>query len=773
MIDDTEREPDDAQPWLDWLDKVEKEFDPWQSACDNIDKAYADLDLLRNMDRDREMQIFWSNEQILKTSIYARPPVPVVVPKFKDRRPVYRTASELLERCCISSFDLGEIDQVMLSLRDDLSLNGRGAAWVSYESDDDGERVCYEALDRRDFRMDNARKWAEVDKVAKRAWLTKDEMRERFKDAADHVSYSGASIDDRSRYAGQVNYGKTPVWEIWCKSEKTVVWVAEGCQDVLDRQDPYLKLQGFFPCPRPAFATLRRGTMVPIPDMLIYKDQLEEINSLTRRIFALSDAIKVRGFYAGGSDLGAAIERAILMDDDGQLLVPIPNMQSLVAGSGGQPIIWLPVDMLATTISGLVELRRQVIDDVYQIIGLSDIMRGATQAEETLGAQQLKQQNGSYRVRDKQNELVRVARDLTRIGAEIMAEEFSKKTILDMSQMELPTDAEIKKQIKALEDQGKVALQGLEDEARRLAAQAQAQGQQPDPQQVMQQLEQRQQQILAPIEEQLGRLQNAVTVEAVMAFIRDQKLRPFQLDIETDSTIYPDEIAEKASRVEFLGAFQSAMGVVQQASMMGPEAVALAGGVFKFALAPYRVGRELDGLIDDLVDKAPEIAERMAAQQAGGEGEDMAAANMALAQAEMRKAEAAVAKVEADTQGKMQDMQLRAAEAQTKAQQDQQRFALEVQKSQGTVEETAARIEKIYSEIQLAQQKLGLDAHREQREDVKAAADIQSRQQDQAMKAQGMQQDAQFRAQDGQRADRQLSAAEIAAQMKGQDNGKA
>ncbi len=39
-------------------------------------------------------------------AIYAKPPVPVVVPKFKDRRPVYQAASEVLERCAIVAFDL-------------------------------------------------------------------------------------------------------------------------------------------------------------------------------------------------------------------------------------------------------------------------------------------------------------------------------------------------------------------------------------------------------------------------------------------------------------------------------------------------------------------------------------------------------------------------------------------------------------------------------------------------------------------------------------------
>src|SRR6185312_2201646 len=205
----------------------------------------------------------------------------------------------------------------------------------------------------------------------------------------------------------------------------------EGVDVLLDEGAPHLKLEGFFPCPKPAYATVQRGSLIPVPDMLYYKDQLEEINELTGRIAALSQALKVRGFYpAGNGEAGDAIEAAIKSVDDRQVMVPISNWAAF-GGTGGDLIVWLPIDMIATTLQGLVELRKQLIDDVYQIMGLSDIMRGSTDAKETLGAQQLKSQYGSVRIRDKQSELVRIARDLVRIAAEIMAENFSTQTLLD------------------------------------------------------------------------------------------------------------------------------------------------------------------------------------------------------------------------------------------------------------------------------------------------------------------------------------------------------
>lgn len=756
MTEDDKPERGKANVWLEKLAESDKSLDDWQSAADNIDKQYADLSRLRSTGRDREFALFWSNIQILGPSIYARAPVPVVTPKFKDRRPLYRTSSEFLERTCTVSFDMTDIDSVMLDLRDDLIIPGRGQGWISYEDDGAEEKICVEHLDRRDFRHEPARKWAEVGWVARRAWMTKEEMRKRFGDAADDVSYEARRDADKNGMASKVQ--KCGVWEIWSKTHDKVVWVSEGAENTLDERKPHLKLTSFYPCPKPVYATVERRTLIPVPDMVQYKDQLEEVNELTRRIHALADAIRVRGFYSGGSDVGDALERAVRMKDDGKVLVPVPNLAALSA-NGGDPIIWMPLDMVATTITGLIELRRQVIDDVYQIIGLSDIMRGATESEETLGAQRLKQQNGSFRVRDKQQELIRWARDAVRIAAEIMAEEFSRDTLEDMAQMDLPTDADVKKQIKQLEEASKKAISAISEQA----SQAEESGQQVAPEEV----EAQARQAIQGYQAQIAKAAEQVTIDQVMEFLKDEKLRPFVLDIETDSTVYPDEMQEKASRAEFMGAFSSSMAALQPMFAMGPEAISVAGAVFKFALAPYRVGRELEGLIDDFVDQGPEIAKRLQEQQGENGDDGLAAAQMKLAEAEVQKAQAAIAKVQADTQKSQMEIQLKQAEAQTKAQADQQRIGLEFEQTRGNIAETEARIRKIEADIA----KMGIDASNQtrtqDREDVKAAADIQSRQVEQAMSAQDRQRAAMDsdrahdRAERGEdRADRQQSFSE-------------
>jgi hypothetical protein len=348
-------------------------------------------------------------------------------------------------------------------------------------------------------------------------------------------------------------------------------------------------------------------------------------------------------------------------------------------------------------------------------------------------AEQLKSQYGSVRVREKIDELQRIARDTARIAGEILAEKFDPETLIEMAQMEIPTKAELEKQVKELKKAAEGEMDALEKQAQQMVEQAQASGQQVDPQQAEQQFNQAQQQIIAKYQPQLDAIGKTVPREDVMNFLRDQKTRAFAIDIETDSTVMTDELAEKQARGEFLQAFTGASAAIQPLLMAGEPGAKLAGAMLKFSLAPFRAGRELDGLIDDFVESAPAAL----AQQGGGEGEAaLAEANMQLAQAELQKAQAQTEKVQADAALKSQDLQLKAAQAQEQARADQQKFALELESTRGNIAETSARIEKIYAEIQ----KMGVDAqnqtNQQNREDVKAAADIQMRQTDQQMTAQ-------------------------------------
>jgi hypothetical protein len=676
-----------AAKWLSLITDAETYFQTYQDKADNVDKLYADLETMANTAREREMQIFWANLEVLKPSIYARPPVPVVVPRFKDRKELPRKASELLERTLCTSFDNEDIDATMRLIRDDLAISARGVVWLRYEAKGENgaltERIRYEHVERRDFLHDPARKWSEVGWVARRSYLARKPGVARFGDAFLHAEFKERKEEnDEDEYKGEP---KACVWELWHRDENVVVWVSPGMEDVLDEQPPHLTLEGFFPCPRPAYGTVQRRTLKPVPEFLYIKDQIEEINELTARISALSEGLRMKGFYAAGQgEAGDAIETAMKMQDNNAVLVPIANFGGLGPAGLKDAIVWLPVDQIAKVIGELVELRKQVIEDVYQVTGLSDIMRGSTDPNETLGAQQIKSQYGSIRIRDRQAELVRIARDITRMAAEIMAENFQPATLMGMSQVsDLPDKVAIEQQIKQITEQAKQAAQN------------------PQLQQQAQQNPEAAQAIVQKVRAQVAQLEQATTLEQVMQLLREQRVRPFVLDIETDSTIQPDEDAAKQRATEFVTAVGGYMGQALPLVQAVPQAAPLAAEILKYVASLFRAGRQLEGTIDDFADQM-----KQAASQPKPPSPEAEAAQASM-QLEQQKAQV-------DAQAKQQDAQLKQQATMHDAGLKQQSAEHAAQLAE---QENAAKIEAIRA-------KMAADAEKHRQEMAKGQLEL-------------------------------------------------
>lgn len=655
-----------AKPWLDEIEDARKAFQDYHDICDKIDKQYSDLKALSSLHAEREMQIFWANLEVLKPSIYARQPVPIVQGRFKNQQrdqELVRHASEILERSLITSFDMGDIHDCLKLARDDLATNGRGVIWCRLDEDENGvQRVDYEHIDRRDFCHQPARKWKEVRWVARKTYLTPERLRARFPEAPlDKIKFETRRGED-NQYSSERT---ACVYEIWHRARGCVVWVTDGPDDVLDIMEPFLRLERFFPCPRPAYGTLQRNTLIPVPDFVYYRDQIEEINELTARISALSEALRLKGFYAGGNeDVATAIETALKRTDNNAILIPVSNVAAFGGGSLKDALVWMPVDMVAAVIVQLIALRKQLIDDVYQITGLSDIMRGATDASETLGAQQLKSQYGSVRIRERQEDMVRLALDAARIAGEIMAENFRPEELLLMSQYQAaPAQAEIAQQVQQIDMQVMQARMNPQ-----IMAMAQENPEQA--QQLLQQAEQRKQQLM-----------QTTTLEQVFEFLRNERLRPFVLQIETDSTIQPDEDAAKQRTTEFLSALSMSLGQLAPMVQAQPETADFAGEVIKFAVAPFRSGRQLEAAIDAFVEQMKGMGQQ--------QKEDPAAIK-AKADAEAQQAE---------LQMKQADMQLKQAELALKQQQAQADAALAMEQARADLQKTQAEIQKIMAEI--------------------------------------------------------------------------
>jgi hypothetical protein len=428
--------------WLAEIEAFERERKDYAARCDKIIKRYRN----EHLNDERRFALLWSNVEVIKPTIYARDPVPRVFRRFRDRDPTGRVAATLLERTLSCQIEKrGDYGLAMRSAVLDYVLVGQGVAWVFFDADIQGDVVANQRarlghVHWKDFGFTaGARTWAEVTAVWRVAYLTRDKLTERFGKAGKDVPLDRKPIEDTRDASNADVIGKATIYEVWDSDAREVVWLHKAVAKPLDARPYPIKLRGAFPCPRPLFGTLTTGSTVPVPDYLYYQDQALELDDLTARIAVLSKALKLVGFVPGETQ--ADIQKGL---DSGQEISLVP-VEAWALGQGrpmDNAIAWLPVTEVAVAVERLVTLREAIKNDAYEITGLSDILRGSTQASETATAQQIKAQWGSIRVRDRQADVARFARDCIEIMADVVCGHFDAERIIAESNAEAMPDQE-------------------------------------------------------------------------------------------------------------------------------------------------------------------------------------------------------------------------------------------------------------------------------------------------------------------------------------------
>lgn len=296
------------------------------------------------------------------------------------------------------------------------------------------EEVACEIVPWDKFRWQPSTSWEMCDWVAFEHYLTKKEVEEQFgEELAAQVPYA-YTAEGKATQKEDDQKNRALVFEIYDKKEREVIVLAKGLKEPLDKQEDPLNLQGFFPCPKPMLTNTTSTSDIPTPDFILYQDQAIELDMVTRRIDALTKHIKWRGFYDGSFKSFEAI--TTLDDGDFEPVADyserFPNGRSL-----DQALLFMPLQELMGVLNSLYQSREAIKQTIYEITGISDIVRGATKATETLGAQQLKQQNAGLRLTEKTNEVNRFIRDIFRLKAEIIAEHFSPDTLSMMTGVEV------------------------------------------------------------------------------------------------------------------------------------------------------------------------------------------------------------------------------------------------------------------------------------------------------------------------------------------------
>lgn len=727
-----------AKRWLAEIRMYESELRDFTKRGDKIIKRYRNDkysdQAAFNDNRARGFAMFWANVQTLQPTILANPPKANVTRRFKDEDPVARVASQIAERCLDVVIEQAGYYQSLKESRDDYLLVGEGCQWWRYvpsftdvrvpvqvtsdnqyeaedgrkftadeiETDDDetsptyimdreleSERAELDYLNWKDFlRSPGARTWAEVSWVGRRAYMTRDELIDRFGDekgkavSLDHEPPKGEWGDKEEKQF----FKKATVYEIWDKSKRYVCWVAKNSSlpGLLDEREDPLQVRDFFPCPRPLLGTTTNDRFQPVPDFLMYQDQAQEMDTLTQRIYKLIEAIKVKGLFAAN----IPEFQKLLADADELDMTPVDqSILAMIGGDMSKSVWFWPIDIMVAALNELIAARNVVKQDAYEITGLSDIIRGATDPNETLGAQQLKVQSGSIRVRDRQQEMARFIRDGLRIAFDIIFNLFSDQTIAEMC--DLPN---IKEAMQPLPQPPLPPQMGHNGGPPMQPPPGAPPMQQPMP----------------GVPQGIPIPQGPTVGELAIKLLRDKGHRQFRIDIETDSTIEIDQQAEKQARTEFVTAVG---GFIEQAAPVlaqAPEFIPMFGEMLLFAVRGFKAGDQLETVIEQAIDGLKKKAE--ASAQAGPPPDP----NMVVAQA---KAQA----IQSDSQTKQQVAQHGAQLQAGKAQADSQAV---LQKSAG---EAAAREHQLQADATSAQFEAALNAERLKNEQIMAEMERQGK----------------------------------------------
>ena len=666
-----------AAEWIEKMAAYDRAFSTWQNRAKSITERYRDYDHQEaGKKKTADFNILWSNVQVLMPATFARLPKPNVSRRWRDNDPVGRVAALLLERALTFEVDhYPDYGAAMKQAVLDRFLGGRGTAWVRYEphfaamdgvgaqvtddadvanSEEPAEQIDYECcpvdyVHWKDFGHVLARNWEEVTGIWRHVYLTRTQLVARFGAIGktiplDKKPETATSSDEKAAGAEGKSLGH--IVEIWDKATGKVLWLAKSIGRIVDERPDLLRLENFWPCPRPLYATTTNDNLVPVPDYKLYQDQAKQLDKLAAKIDGLIDMLQVKGVHDA-----AVPELARLFKEGGNGdLIPVKNFQAFAEKNGlSGSIDIFDISPIVAALNEAYQAEEQVKNQIYELMGVSDITRGASDPTETYGAQKLKGQYGNMRLRAKQDEVVEFATSLLKLKAQILCQHFQPESFLKIAAADQLT---------------------------------------PEDQQ------------LVPQALQLLMGERAVNPEADTA---DGPLPSFRIEISSDSMVQMDEQQEKTERLEFIQTFTGFLEKVIPAVTQTPQLAPLAVGMLKFGVSGFKVGKTMEGMIDQMLDQMVKQASQPQPEKPDPEMMKI----QAQVQLEDKKMQNAIQLAQAKAQS---DAQLAANEQQVQAQQNAHQNELEAMRAQQQAE----------IDSRLEQQRIAFEAELKARDEAAA-----------------------------------------------------
>jgi hypothetical protein len=526
----------EVRRWATEIQLAESQFRKWR------EQSAKNWDRYRARDkRKNSYNSLYANTSIIFPVIYNTPPAPDVRKRWGKKDKLGGCVSNVLSRAITFNLDTTNFDrQVRMDVLDML-ICARGISRVRYvpnlvqvgdvqevgaeaeetnfeheaQQGESFEELEWESAPIEHVQWDEylhgpGKTWDAIQWFGFKHNLTRQQLVDRFGEEVGRAVPldSGPTADDQKKYGDDQTFElfqTACVWEIWDKDTREVLWINLQTRTgpLKTEDDPY-GFEQFFPVPEPIIAIVDSDIQSPPSLFEQYQEQADELDRISGRINRITNAIKARAIYDPA--LGTVISE-LFRGEDNDLIPADQNIRQLAEMGGLKNSIWFaPIQEMMNVVAGLYAAREQCKSVIYELSGISDIMRGSTDSQETLGAQNLKVAFGKGRVSDMQRNVQRYIRDLIQMQAQVIGKKFEIDTLRQMTQEDYPTNAEYTAKIAPLLMQAKMAQM-----------QAMMTGQ-PAPQ-------------MPPIPPK------PTTWEDIDAVLKSDVMRTYRIDIETDSTI--------------------------------------------------------------------------------------------------------------------------------------------------------------------------------------------------------------------------------------------
>lgn len=562
------------------------------------------------------------------------------------------------------------------------------------------EKAVIEVVQYNDYRCSDARNESEIEWQARRAFLDRYQVEERFgieiADKLNYDSFPEVAKRDAMRKDEKLE-GKAEVWEIWCEATNKVYWLQTNYEKIIiEESEPPIKFERFYPC-----SVIRQSTdpdsVIPVSDYSHVKDQILEVERLTTRIHALTQA--VRANFAYDSAMGLTLQQ--LFEDDLKGL-PVDNWPSNRGRGGLQGSIeFLPIEQFVNVLNTLQQSRQAALQQLYETLKVSDLLRGTSEQYKSATANRLENQWSSMGLIVRQNQFTKFVSDAIMNLGTIICEQFDEELILDVG------DADRLISETLLPPPPAPMGLPMPEGAPELPY-----GGEPveEPEGMPEMPEGMEAQIPNNPEAEIEKIE-----AEIIEILRDPKKRCYRIQIASDSMVAIDQQqqqAEGTALIQTAGAFFDQMrGLVDQYPPLAEFSISL----FQNMIKRFKGGKELDGIFTKALQQIGEIAKAKeeAAKQPPPPDPTMLEVQGRLQIAQI-EAQARLQTAQIEAQDRQVKNQIEVQNQQLKAQRDQLDAQLAIQKQQSAEYMSMQQLALQQQEIQVKQSAVEVDMLRVQ-----------------------------------------------------------